>query len=128
MNSGNLTGRVVADPDLHCDSHGRPATTLQISVEDRRNPHGGPVLVTLVAYGARAQFAARYLRQGRHIAVEGRFEQVTGANQHRQWHKLQVMASSIDFLDDAPPVFSRNDGRVGELATSEEGKPWTSSS
>jgi len=102
MNSVSVIGRLTLDPELHLNADGRPMATLQVAVDDRRNGGTSTVVVTVVAYDARAHTVARYLRRGRLIGVQGRLAEVTGSNQHRRWHKHHIVAFSVDFLDDRP--------------------------
>ena len=102
MNSVTLTGRLQADPDLHYDSGGQPTATMRLTVVDRRDTEHGTVTIEVLAYGSRAHTVARHLREGRLIGIEGRLVQASGANQHRHWHKHQVIATSVDFLDPQP--------------------------
>src|SRR5579885_1632150 len=98
MNNVTITGTLEDDPRLE---HGPDGATsvMRVVVTDHRNRNDGTLTLEIVAHGARAETVARHLHRGRLVAVTGRLIEITGANQFRRWARLQIVASSIDFLD-----------------------------
>ncbi len=100
MNNVTITGTVDDEPRLELDG-AQVTSTMNVLVVDHRDRTDEGFRVEVVARGRRAETVGRHLHRGRLVAVTGRLIEVAGANQHRRWTRLQVLASSIDFLD--PP-------------------------
>jgi len=98
-------GRLTAAPDLH-DRSGTPVRRLRLAVQRQRGKDGedrGADSVDVTVFGNQAQVCNQYLAKGRRVAIEGRL-------QHSEWQaedgsrrqKLEVIASSVEFLDKKP--------------------------
>ena len=82
MNKVIMIGRVVADPELRFTQSGKAVAGYKLAVDRRFKQEGQPTadFVPCVAWGSDAEFAAKYLRKGMKIAIEGRL-------QIRSWDK-----------------------------------------
>ena len=68
MNSMNLTASLTGDPEL--SQHGE-TTVCEMRVVEL-NGGDSPLSITVAAFGRQAENCAKYLKQGRNIAVQGR--------------------------------------------------------
>ena len=100
-----LIGRLTGAPELH-DRSGTQIGRLRLAVERPRGKDGedrGADFVDVTVFGNPAQVCNQYLAKGRRVAIEGRL-------QHSEWQaedgsrrqKLEVIASSVEFLDKKP--------------------------
>jgi single-strand DNA-binding protein len=106
MNSVNLVGRLVSDPnDLKYTPSGVAVLSLRIAVDRRFKSESGEKqsdFFDVVLWRQSAEFAANYLSKGRLVAVSGRL-------QSRSWiedggtkrYKVEVVCDSIQGLDRA---------------------------
>ena len=105
MNTTSITGRLTPDPTT------RPAGSsnlceLRVAVD---SPDDHPTFVTVVAWNAEADRAARYLTKGRRVGITGRLshdEWTTDSGERRS--RLYVTAFQVDYLD--PPKAAGADG------------------
>ena len=100
MNSLNLTGRLVADPELRFTADGRALTSMRIAVSGRAEDD--TLFFPLVTFGSEAEACAKYLRKGRRVGFSGRL-------QNRPWQagdgtKRDSFSGvgHVEFLDGAP--------------------------
>jgi single-stranded DNA-binding protein len=114
MNNVTITGTLADEPWLE-RSDADVTSTMRVSIVDRRGRVDETITVEVVAHGSRAETVGRHLHKGRLVAVTGRLIEVSGANQHRRWSRLQILAASIDFLDapTARPESAHGAARVG---------------
>ena len=100
LNSVNIIGNLTRDPDLR-NAASTEVASLRVAVQ-RRKRNGqdqGADYVNVVAFGASAQFAAKYLSKGRQVAIKGRLH-------HNEWtdtdgnrrETLEVIADEIHGL------------------------------
>ncbi len=105
LNRVILIGRLTSDPTLD-DRSGTQVGRLRLAVQRPRGKDGedrGADFVDVTVFGNQAQVCNQYLAKGRRVAIEGRL-------QHSEWQaedgsrrqKLEVIASSIEFLDRKP--------------------------
>ena len=108
LNSVILHARLTADPELKTTTNGTPLANLRVAVQrpKRNGEDAGADYIDVVAFGATAENANRYLSKGRAILVNGRLR-------HREWtdtqtgktrQKLEVVANEIEFLGAAKHV------------------------
>ncbi len=103
QNVVNMIGRLTRDPHV---TNGQVATARYTLAVDRRfkaanQPEAD--FVSCVAFDKTAEFAEKYLRQGRKIGVEGYFH--TGSYTNRDGQKVytrDVVVSNVDFCDSKP--------------------------
>ena len=71
LNSVNIIANLTRDPDLR-NAASTEVASLRVAVQ-RRKRNGqdqGADYVNVVAFGASAQFAAKYLSKGRQVAIK----------------------------------------------------------
>ena len=103
-----LVGNLTRDPELRHTPGGTPVCSLRVAVNSRRKDESGqwvdkPNYFSISVFGNQAESCAQYLAKGRRVAIEGRL-------QHSEWQaedgsrrqKLEVIASSVEFLDRKP--------------------------
>lgn len=75
MNSVNLIGRLVADPEVRWTSGEKPIAVARykLAVDRKFKREGKPKadFISCIAFGKNAEFAKKYLTKGVKIAVEG---------------------------------------------------------
>jgi len=76
-NKVQLIGRVNCPPQLHTTANGRKWTRFGIATDEiHRNTRGDKIIQTqwhsLVAWDRQAETAARYLRRGSELAIDGK--------------------------------------------------------
>ena len=101
----SLIGRLTAAPELE-DRSGTQVGRLRLAVQRPRGKEGedrGADSVEVTVFNNQAQVCDQYLAKGGRVAIEGRL-------QHSEWQaedgsrrqKLEVIASSVEFLDKKP--------------------------
>lgn len=75
MNKVIIIGRLCADPELRYTQNNTPVANYRIAV-DKQMPDGstGGDFFPCVTWRANAEFAARYLKKGAKIAIEGKLQ------------------------------------------------------
>lgn len=99
MNQVQLIGRLTREPELKQTQQGTPVTTFTLAV-DRRFRKDAVDFIDIVAWRSTAEFAAKYFRKGKRVAV-------TGSIQVRRWDDkdgnkrkaVEVVADSVEFAD-----------------------------
>jgi len=101
MNAVHLTGRLTQDVTVR--EHGdTKIAQLRLAVSRGRDKNGedrGADFVDVVCFGRQAQVCADYLAKGRRIAVDGRLHHDEWESDNGRRQKLEVIASSVEFLD-----------------------------
>jgi single-strand DNA-binding protein len=117
-----LTGGLTRDPELRRTTSGTAVATLRVGYTTQRKQggewHERPNYIDVELWGARAESAARHLRKGRQIAVDGRLEwreYETRRGERRQVHS--IVADSVEFLGGrvaSEPQAEDGDERAGD--------------
>jgi single-strand DNA-binding protein len=106
LNSVQLIGRLVADPELRYTQKGAPVCSFRIASSRRyKNRETGEfqeetLFINVVAWRRQAELANDYLKKGSAVLIEGRLRS-------RQWESpqgekrsaIEVIAYRIQFLD-----------------------------
>jgi single-strand DNA-binding protein len=109
-----LTGNLTQDPQLRSTPHGTAVCSLRIaSNAPRKHATTGewtdkPNYFDVTVFGAQGENAARYLAEGRGVAIDGRLD-------WHEWHSqdgskrqaIQIIADTVQFL--GTPQHARND-------------------
>ena len=117
LNSVQIIGRLVADPELRYTQKGAPVCDFRIASSRRyKNRETGEqqeetLFINVVAWRRQAELANDFLKKGSAVLIEGRLRS-------RQWESAQgekrsaieIVARRIQFLD-MPPT-----GAAGEPA------------
>jgi single-strand DNA-binding protein len=106
-----MTGNLTADPELRSLPSGASVCSLRIACNTRRkNASSGewedkPNYFNVTVWGAQGENAARYLRKGRPVAIDGRLEwREWEAQDGSKRQATDIIADSVQFLgsrDDA---------------------------
>jgi single-strand DNA-binding protein len=106
LNSVQLIGRLVADPELRYTQKGAPVCSFRLASSRRyKNRETGEfqeetLFINVVAWRRQAELANDYLKKGSAVLIEGRLRS-------RQWESsqgekrsaIEVIAYRIQFLD-----------------------------
>ncbi len=99
MNSTQQIGRLTADPDeVRETDHGK-VTSFRLAVPRSNGASRKADFFTVEVWNRLAETCAKYLREGREVAVTGRLEQRewrTEDDQPRE--RVVIVARSVDFL------------------------------
>ena len=108
MNKVMLIGNLTRDPELSYVSSGTALAKMSIAVNRRYRSRDGEqqeetAFVDVDSWGKTAEFAAKYLKKGRRVYVEGRlkfdrWQAQDGTNRS----KLSVTAERVQFADPPP--------------------------
>lgn len=98
-----VTGGLTRDPELRATPSGTPVATVRLGFTTQRRANGEwqerSNYVDVEVWGTRAEAAARHLRKGRQVAVDGRLEwnEYEGHDGiRRQVHR--IVADTIEYL------------------------------
>lgn len=102
MNDIKLLGRLAADPELRYTTSGTPVATFDLAVNrpTGKDQPKATDFFPIVAWRARAEFAANYLTKGRQIVIDGtlrtrKWQDKDGNNRK----SIEVIAENIYFAD-----------------------------
>ena len=97
MNSANLTGRLVADPDVRYSNDNMCVAKFRLAVS---RITGGTDYINFVAFGKVGELVEQYVGKGDLIGVSGRIQ--TGSYEAKDGRKVyttDVVCASVDFLN-----------------------------
>ena len=124
MNSVNLVGNLVRDPELRTTQSGIATCTFTIAVNRPKTKDGVQQAdyIPIVTWRTVAENCSRYLAKGRKVAVVGEIRTRSyDAKDGTKRYVTEILASNVEFLtprnqngdssyapsdDDAPPVDS----------------------
>lgn len=98
LNRVLLLGKLTADPVLVTLPHGTVKTELKLAVADDRAGKA-PHLVTVVVWGRQAENSVQALKGGSRVLIEGKLNYEEWLSNGKTASKLEVVASSVQFLD-----------------------------
>lgn len=130
MNTVQLTGRLVSDPQHRTLAGGTDVTTIRIAVDGgARNNETG--FFNVVSYGNGAKAAANTLAKGWLVAVSGRLEHRTWKDGEKNREAIDIVGH-IEFLSEpkgkdlpAEPAAAPEDEGSKDEAPAEKPKPKT---
>lgn len=104
LNSVNIMGRIVADPELKQTPAGVPVCTFRIACDrDFKNKQTGERetdYVSLVTWRSTAEFVARSFSKGRMIVAEGRLQIRPYTDQDgNKRTATEIVAENVYFAD-----------------------------
>jgi len=121
INNATILGRLGGDPEVKYFESGSCATRLTVYVNEKFKKNGEVQEQThripVEAWGHTAEYCAKYLKQGSHVAVTGSLsenrwtDQATGDNRSRlvlkanRIENLTPKAKDADDTDDDPEEF-----------------------
>lgn len=125
MNHVVLIGRLVRDSEIRYSQGEKPMAIAKYTLAvDRRYKKEGEQtadFIRCIAFGKNAEFAEKYMSQGRKFAVEGSIQ--TGSYQNKDGQTVyttDVIVNGQDFCD-SKPAGSGNSGNYAGAATDSEG-------
>ena len=99
MNSVNLTGRLVRDPETRYTSGTQMAVTKFTIAIDRPGKDKGADFPSIVVFGKQAENCEKFLKKGRLVGVRGRLQ--TGSYKNKDGvtvYTTDVVADIVEFL------------------------------
>lgn len=107
MNSVNITGRFVADPEVKTTQNGTAVCSFTVAVDKRYKPKelGEPAadFIDCVAWRHTAEFIGKYFSKGRMVAISGSLQPRTYKDKNGMSHKVtEVVADEVGFCDRKP--------------------------
>lgn len=125
MNHVVLIGRLVRDPEIRYSQGEKPMAiakyTLAVDRKYKKEGEQTADFIRCIAFGKNAEFAEKYMSQGRKFAVEGSIQ--TGSYQNKDGQTVyttDVIVNGQDFCD-SKPASSGNSGNYTGAATDSEG-------
>ena len=110
MNSVNIIGRLVRDPEIKKTDEGLAICNLRIAVDDAHSKDDRADFINVTAFGIQANLCERYLRKGFITGVSGhiRSEVYTDSAGVKRY-PVKVTAENVQFLqwperDDIPTL------------------------
>ncbi len=107
MNSYNrvtLIGGLTADPELKQTNNGSSVTRMTLAVSRRVTKQGEQAreettYIDVDVWGRTAENAAKYLKKGRSVLVEGRLQLASWEDKEgKKRSKLQVIGENLQYL------------------------------
>lgn len=113
MNSINIIGRLVRDPETRLTTSGAKVSEFSIAVDDPFNKDKTSFF-RVKAWGKTAEFVESYLSKGRLVSVSGRLEQRTYEKDGQRREAIEIVAERVQGLDrprdDAKPATAASGG------------------
>ena len=104
MNSVNITGRFVADPEVKTTQNGTAVCSFTVAVDKRYKPKelGEPAadFIDCVAWRQTAEFIGKYFYKGRMVAISGSLQVRTYKDKNGMSRKvMEVVVDEVGFCD-----------------------------
>lgn len=99
MNSVQLVGRLVRDPEIRYTDQGSSIARFTVAV-DRRFKQNEADFIPCVAFGKTAEFLEKYFSQGQRIGLTGRIQ--TGSYTNKDGQKVyttDIIVESTEFVE-----------------------------
>ncbi|MES2503913.1 MAG: single-stranded DNA-binding protein [Myxococcota bacterium] len=126
MSKMTIIGNMGADPEVRYSQSGTAMCNLRVAVTERRKE--GETYVdhtewfTLICFGKTAENAQRFLKKGRQVYAEGRFQARKWMDKDNQSRtSLEVVCDKLVFLGTAREEGGAPAGSFGAPATFEPG-------
>ena len=102
MNSVQLVGRFVKDPEIKYSDSGTSIARFTIAVDRRfkQNGENAADFISCIAFGKTAEFIEKYFRKGNRIGLNGRIQ--TGSYTKQDGQKVyttDVVAENVEFVE-----------------------------
>uniref|UniRef100_A0A7C4TH37 Single-stranded DNA-binding protein n=1 Tax=candidate division WOR-3 bacterium TaxID=2052148 RepID=A0A7C4TH37_UNCW3 len=126
LNSVQLIGRLVADPELRYTQKGAPVCDFRVATTRRfKNRETGEnqeetLFINVVAWRRQAELANDFLKKGSAVLIEGRLRsRQWESNQGEKRSAIEIVARRIQFLD-APAEAGQSENVDAEPDKEEE--------
>lgn len=102
MNSVQLLGRLVRDPEVRYTDGGATIASLTLAVDRRFKQEGGETadFISCKAFGKTAEFIEKYFSKGKKLALNGRIQ--TGSYTNKEGAKVyttEVIVENVEFVE-----------------------------
>jgi single-strand DNA-binding protein len=102
MNSVQLVGRFIRDPEVRYTDGGSSIARFNIAVDRRFKQEGGQTadFIGCIAFGKTAEFIEKYFHQGNRIGLNGRIQ--TGSYTNKDGQKVyttDVVVENVEFVE-----------------------------
>ncbi|MCL2111472.1 MAG: single-stranded DNA-binding protein [Clostridiales bacterium] len=99
MNSVNIIGRLVKDPDIKHTSEGLAICDIRIAIDDVRSKEDRADFVNVTVFGTQAGLCEKYLRKGFVTGVSGhiRSDSYTDSAGVKRY-PVKLVAENVQFL------------------------------
>lgn len=117
MNTLNLSGRLVRDPQISFSQEGNQISRFTLAVNRPVGKDKEPAadFIPCVTFGKLAEFAGNNLFQGSKIIVSGRISSGSYINKDNiKVYTLSVIATNIEFAESKADADARRNGNVNE--------------
>ena len=99
MNSVNIIGRLVRDPDMRKTNEGLTICDLRLAIDDPFSKDDRTDFINATAFGAQAEVCERYLRKGFITGVSGRIRSdVYSDSEGIKRYPIKLIAERVQFL------------------------------
>ena len=99
MNSVNIIGRIVKEPEIKKTSDGLTICNLRIAMNDVRSKDDRSDFINVTVFGTQADLCERYLRKGFITGVSGRIHsEVYTDKEGNNRYPISVRAENVQFL------------------------------
>lgn len=99
MNSINIIGRLVKDPEIHKTEEGRTVCSLRLAVDDTFSKEDRADFINVTVFGNQGDVCERYLRKGFLAGVQGRFRSdVYTDSEGVKRYPIKIVAERVQFL------------------------------
>jgi len=99
MNSVNIIGRLVRNPEIKRTEEGLTICDLRIAVDDIRSKEDRADFLNVSVYGGLADLCERYLRKGFITGVTGRIRaDVYTTSEGAKRYPIKIVAENVQFL------------------------------
>jgi single-strand DNA-binding protein len=97
MNSINVKGNLVADPEIVVTNSGKQVANVRIAINGTRKDTP-PTYVNVKAWQGTADFVAKHFTKGAPIAISGEIRQDSWENKNGEKRsRLYILANRVDF-------------------------------
>ena len=113
MNSVELTGRLVRDPDVRYTGSGMAIGRFTLAVDRQRAVKEGEAsadFISICCFGKTAELMEKYVRKGRLIGISGRIQTGYYERENRKVYTTDIVANRVEFLSKNPEDVSSKSG------------------
>lgn len=105
INKVVLIGRLGTNPDIRYTQGGLPVAGLSIATNEKNGDEVETMWHRVIALGKLAEVCERYLKKGRQVCIEGRFQTRSWKKNGTTLTKTEIIASYLEMLG------SKSDGK-----------------
>ena len=101
MNSCQLVGRMVADPEIKYTNDGKSIAKFRIAVDRQFKKEGQPDadFLNCNAFGKTAEFIEKYFHKGMKIGLVGRIQTGSYEKDGRTYYTTDIIADNVEFVE-----------------------------